>query len=60
MTSYRLTEVLVVDYAVSDAKKTSNNWQKYLTNLDKFLEYNLNELAVLKKFWSRKERNEAI
>jgi hypothetical protein len=50
----RLNENLVVDYAVTDAKKTSNNWKKYLTNLDKFLAYNLSELADLKKFWSRK------
>jgi hypothetical protein len=55
MESYRLTEVQVVNYAVNDAKKTSSNWSKYLTNLDRFLEYNLNELAKLKEFWARKD-----
>ena len=55
--SYRLTETLVVDYAVIDAKKTSSNWKTYLSNLDKFLAYNLNELSELKKFWSRKDKS---
>ena len=55
MASYRLTEIEVVNYAVNDAKKMSNSWAKYLTHLDKYLEYNLNELAKLKEFWARKD-----